>query len=53
VSKKPKPPPDDPEQAARFIETAKATGASDKDFLHALKKIVPARPKPRKKALNR
>jgi hypothetical protein len=39
---KPKPPPDNPEQSARFIETAKASEASGGSaFARAFKKIVP------------
>jgi hypothetical protein len=42
VSKKPKPPPDDPEESARFLETAKALGADDANaFARVMKKIVP------------
>jgi hypothetical protein len=39
---KPKPPPDDPEQSARFVETAKAAGAtSGGEFARVFKKIIP------------
>jgi len=39
---KPKPPPDDPEQSARFVETAKdLKAASGDEFVRAFKKIVP------------
>jgi hypothetical protein len=35
-------PPDDPKQSARFVETAKATGANNGGLLaRVLKKIVP------------
>lgn len=36
-----KPPPDDPKQSARFVETAKAAGAtSGSMFARAFKKII-------------
>ena len=39
---KSKPPPDDPKQSARFVETAKAIGAdSSSAFARAFKKILP------------
>jgi hypothetical protein len=40
---KPKPPPDDPEQSARFVETAKALGAETggEAFARAFNKAVP------------
>jgi hypothetical protein len=42
---KSKPPPDDPKQSVRFIETAKAldVGSSGESFARAFKKIVPKR----------
>jgi hypothetical protein len=42
-SKKPKTPPDDPEESARFMETAKQIEAdtSGNAFARAFKKIVP------------
>ena len=37
-----KPPPDDPEQSAQFVETAKATGATSGGlFARVFKKIIP------------
>lgn len=47
MSRKPNPPPDDAEQAKRFIETAEAL-ESDKTgeaFTNALSRIVPPPPK--------
>jgi hypothetical protein len=43
MPRKPKPPPDDPEQSKRFIETAEEVGAdTDEEALErAFKKIVP------------
>jgi len=43
MGRKPKPPPDDPEQSKRFVETAKALGtdASGTAFSKEFKKIVP------------
>jgi len=42
VSKKPKPTQDDPEESARFLETAKTIGANNSAaFARAMKKIVP------------
>jgi hypothetical protein len=48
MPRKPKPKWDDPEQSKRFLEAAKAAGASDdpKDFDRALKKIAPKKPRP-------
>ena len=42
MPRKPKPPPDDPEQSKRFIETAEEVGADrdDKALEKALKKIA-------------
>jgi hypothetical protein len=44
-----KPPPDDPKQSARFVETAKGLGAntSGAEFKRAFKKIVPKKIKPK------
>jgi hypothetical protein len=50
---KSKPPPDDPEQSARFVETAKATGADGKAFTRAIKAIVPTKPRKRAKRAKR
>jgi len=37
-----KPPPDNPEQSAQFVETAKATGATSGGlFARVFRKIVP------------
>jgi len=38
-----KPPPDDPKQSARFVETAKSTDAdiSGKAFARVLKRVIP------------
>ena len=49
MAKKPKPPPDDPEQSARFVETAKEVEAdkSGAAFGRAFKKVLPKKvPKP-------
>lgn len=45
MPRKPNPPPDDAEQAARFIEAAKAIEAdkTGKAFTRALNVIVPAK----------
>jgi hypothetical protein len=43
VTRKPKPPPDDPEQSARFVETAKEVEADGNAFVRAFKKIVPTK----------
>jgi hypothetical protein len=42
MPRKPKLPPDDPEQSKRFIEAAKEAGADDEEALErAFKKIAP------------
>jgi hypothetical protein len=45
MTRKPAKPPDDPEQYARFLEAAKAAGASDdpKALDKAVKRIAPAK----------
>ena len=50
MSRKPNPPPDDKDQAAKFVETAKLLEADkNKDaFESALAVIVPPSPKPQK-----
>ncbi len=42
MSRRPKPPPDDPEQSKRFVETAREVEAGEKpeDFERAFKKVV-------------
>lgn len=44
-----KPPPDDPEQSARFVETAKAVEAEKGGaaFAQAFKKIIPKKTRPK------
>lgn len=52
MPRKPNPPPDDAEQAARFIETAKELEAdkTGEAFSRALSAVIPTRPaKPRSK----
>lgn len=46
MAKKPKPEPDDREQSARFIETAKALGAeeSGKEFDRVVDRVVSTKP---------
>lgn len=48
MSRKPNPPPDDAEQAARFIETAKALGAenSGEAFMTVVGKVAPKKKRP-------
>jgi hypothetical protein len=49
MPRKPKPPPDDPEQSKRFAEIAREIGAdaTPDEFERAFKRIVPAkRPRP-------
>jgi hypothetical protein len=43
MTKNPKPPPDDPKQSARFVETAKKLDVESggKAFARVFKKIVP------------
>jgi hypothetical protein len=54
TTKKSKPPPDDPEESARFVETATALGAGDSTaFARAMKKIVPKRKKKHASQLGR
>ena len=50
MSRKPNPPPDDKDQAAKFIETAKLVEAdkNPKAFESALSLIVPPNSKPTK-----
>ena len=50
MSRKPNPPPDDKEQAKRFIDSAKALEAdeSGRQFEAALKIVVPPHDKPKK-----
>jgi hypothetical protein len=50
MPRKPKPPPDDPEQSKRFIETAEevSAGTDDTTLERAFKKIISDRPKDRK-----
>jgi hypothetical protein len=43
VNRKPKPPPDDPEQSARFVEAAKAHGENGPAFTKAVKSIMRAK----------
>jgi hypothetical protein len=45
VNRKPKPPPDDPEESARFLEAARAIQADESGttFARIFKKLVPAR----------
>lgn len=52
MGKKPKPEPDDKEQATRFIETAKALEVDESGgaFDRAMKLVVPQNPKPKKKS---
>jgi hypothetical protein len=45
---KPKPPPDDPEQSARFVEAAKALGADSTGAFSAAFKIVVPKKKRRR-----
>jgi hypothetical protein len=42
-TKKPKPPPDDPEESARFVETAKQieSDLSGKTFTRVFKRLIP------------
>jgi hypothetical protein len=49
MSKKPKPPPDDPEQSAKFVETARSLGADKGElvFGKAIKRLLPLRRRPR------
>ena len=51
----PKKPPDDPAQAARFVETAKALGVdeSGKAFARALDAIVPPKRSQEKRTARR
>ena len=50
TAKKAKPPPDDPEQSARFIATATGAGAvRGDDFEKAIRIVVPPRQKMRQK----
>ena len=48
MPRKPNPKWDDPEESKRFLETAKAVGASEdpKDFERAFKKVVTAPKRP-------
>ena len=49
---KAKPPPDDPKQSARFVETAKAAGATSGGvFARVFKKIVPQKKKKRQRTI--
>jgi hypothetical protein len=51
MPRKPKPPPDDPEQSKRFIETAREIGTdeSGERFERSLEKILPVkRPTPKR-----
>jgi hypothetical protein len=50
VPRKPKPPPDDPEQSRRFIETAREreTDESQEAFDRAFRKVTPQRRPPPK-----
>jgi hypothetical protein len=44
MARKPKQPPDDPEQSKRFIDTAKEVGADDEEALErTLKKVTSKR----------
>lgn len=48
-NRKPKPPPDDPEQSERFIRTAKdAEVKDDNAFARALNKIIPKKNRKRR-----
>ena len=52
MPRKPKPPPDDPEQSKRFIELAREVQAegTEEDFIKAFRKVAsrpPQRPKPK------
>ena len=50
VGKKPNPPPDDPEESARFVETAESVGADSSDaFKRAMKIIAPPKLKKKRK----
>jgi len=51
ATKKPKPPPDDPAQSQRFIQTARETSSEDGGaiFKRALDAIVPEKHAPRKR----
>jgi hypothetical protein len=52
MAKKERPPPDDPEQSARFVETAKAVGAdSARSFAKAVGAIVPKKNRKRRRKL--
>jgi hypothetical protein len=48
MPRKPKPPPDDPEQSKRFIDMAREIGAnaSKEEFERALKKVTQRQPRP-------
>jgi hypothetical protein len=48
MPRKPQPPPDDPEQSKRFIDTAREIGAdeSEEGFDRVFKKIVPPKQSP-------
>jgi len=51
VSRKPKPTLDDPEESARFVETAKAIGSDEHAFNVALDVVVPPKRKPQKETV--
>jgi hypothetical protein len=53
MPRKPRPPPDDPAQSARFVETAKAVETDGRAFNRALDVIVPPQRKPRKRSRKR
>jgi hypothetical protein len=52
MPRKPKPPPDDPEQSKRFIDLAREVEAegSKEEFERAFKKVAKVRPKKDKDA---
>ena len=51
MPRKPTPPPDDPEQSKRFIDTAREVGAegTEEDFIKAFRKVA-SRPSQRPKS---